>query len=84
MRHYKIIENGYLTAIGKGYDGIEITEAEYNELLELIRNRPTADAGYDYLLKEDLTWELVEVPVVEPTDEEISGDELLTMIEEVL
>jgi hypothetical protein len=84
MRHYKIIENGYITAIGKGYDGIEITEAEYNELLELIRNKPTAEVGFDYRLKEDLTWELVEVPEVEPTDDEISGEELLTMIEGVL
>lgn len=84
MRHYKIIENGYLIAIGKGAGGVEITKEKYDEILSLVQNKPTADAGYDYWLKEDLTWEMVEVPVVEPTDDEISGEELLTMIEEVL
>jgi hypothetical protein len=84
MRHYKIIENGYITAIGNGYDGIEITAAEYSELLDLIRNKPTAEVGFDYRLKEDLTWELVEVPIVDPAEEEISSEELLTMIEGVL
>lgn len=84
MRHYKIIDNGYLTAIGRGYDGIEITEVEYNELLNHIRNKPIAETGYDYWLKEDLTWELVEVPIVEPTDDEVSGEELLNMLEGVL
>jgi hypothetical protein len=84
MQHYKIIKDGYIIAIGKGYGGIELTATEYSELLELIRNKPEADAGYDYWLKEDLTWELVEVPIIDPTDEEISGEELLTMIEEVL
>jgi hypothetical protein len=84
MRYYKLIENGYIIGIGTGPGGVEITEDEYNVLLDLIRNKPSADPGYDYWLKEDLTWELVEVPIVEPTDDEVSGEELLTMIEEVL
>ena len=86
MRYYKLIENGYLTAIGKGVGGVEITEKEYNEILSLIRAKPTAEKGFDYWMKEDKTWELVEIPVVEPTetDDEISGEELLDMIEGVL
>lgn len=82
MRHYKIIENGYLTAIGTGNGGNEITEEEYSSLLEHIRSCPEAPEGYGYRLKEDLTWELYELPIVEDT--EISGDELMTMIEGVL
>ena len=82
MRYYKIVEDGYLVAIGKGAGGIEITEDEYNSLLTHIRNHPIAEEGYDYRLKEDLTWELYELPIVEET--EISSDELMTMIEEVL
>lgn len=82
MRYYKIVENGYLVAIGKGVGGIEITEEEYNSLLEHIRNCPTAEEGYGYRLKEDLTWEHYELPVANET--EISGDELMTMIEGVL
>ena len=82
MRYYKITEDGYLTAIGTGNGGNEITEEEYNSLLEHIRNCPTAEEGYGYRLKEDLTWELYELPIV--PEEEISSDELMTMIEGVL
>lgn len=84
MRYYKIIEAGYLTAIGVGCGGEEITTEEHDHIKLIVKDKPVADPGYDYWLKEDLTWELVEVPQVDPTDEEISGDELLTMIEEVL
>lgn len=82
MRYYKLIENGYLIAIGTGAGGVEITEEEYNSILAHIRSCPEASSGYGYRLKEDLTWELYELPVV--PDEEISSNELLTMIEGVL
>lgn len=39
MRYYKIIEPGKLLAIGTGPGGTEITEAEYNELLTIIREK---------------------------------------------
>ena len=39
MRYYKLVENDTLIAIGTGYGGTEITEAEYNELLTKIRNK---------------------------------------------
>ena len=84
MRYYKLIENGYITAIGTGAGGVEITVDEYSTILKTVQNKPIADIGFDYWLKEDLTWELVEVPIVEPTDDEISGDELLNMIEGVM
>lgn len=84
MKYYKIVEDGYIVAVGTGLGETEIAEAEYNEILNVIQNKPAADLGYDYRLKEDLTWEMIEVPIVDPTDEEISGEELLTMIEEVL
>ena len=82
MRYYKIIENGYLVGIGTGAGGIEITAEEYESLLNHIQNKPIAESGYDYRLKEDLTWELYELPIV--PEEEISSDELMTMIEGVL
>lgn len=82
MRYYKIIENGYLVGIGTGAGGIEITEKEYNSILAHIQSCPIAEEGYGYRLKEDLTWELYELPIV--PEEEISSDELMTMIEEVL
>lgn len=40
MRYYaQYNENGILIAIGTGYGGVEITEAEYNELLTMIRTK---------------------------------------------
>lgn len=82
MRYYKNIENGYLIAIGTGAGCIEITKEEYESILSHINNKPEAEEGYDYKLKEDLTWELYELPIV--PKEEISSDELMTMIEGVL
>lgn len=41
MRYYAQYENGKLIAIGTGYGGTEITEAEYNTLLAEIREKAT-------------------------------------------
>lgn len=82
--YYKLTKDGYIAVIGTGEGGTPITEEEYEDILSILQNRLAAEDGYAYRLKEDLTWELVEVPIVEPTDDEISGIELLSMIEEVL
>ena len=39
MRYNKRMNGGYLLAIGTGYGGTEITEAEYNALLSEIREK---------------------------------------------
>jgi hypothetical protein len=80
MRFYKIVEEGCLLAIGTGSGGNEITAEEYNSLLTLIRNRPTPPEGYDYRLREDLTWEEYELPHIDPADNEISDSEALAII----
>ena len=81
MRYYKIIDNGYLVAIGNGSGGTEIPAEEYAELLNIIHSKPMASEGYDYRLKADLTWELYELPPVPaPEDEEISDTEALNII----
>lgn len=76
----KLVSNNYIEAIGRGGFGIEITEAEYNNLIEIIHNKPIAESGYDYRLREDLTWELYELPIIPPEDEEISDTEALEII----
>ena len=78
---YKQITDNYITAIGIGYGGTEITEAEYNEIMSIIQNRPTAD-DKGYRLKTDLTWEEYDLlPEPEPSDEdEISNDEALDIL----
>ena len=62
-------------------DSKEITAGKYNEILTLLRNRPTAPEGYGYRLTEDLQWELYELPHTEveenpysETDEIIETD----------
>ena len=79
MRYYKIIEDGYVLSIGTGSGGSEITKEEYEDIISVIRSAPTAESGYQYRLKADLTWELVELPPVSE-DEEISADEALDII----
>lgn len=79
MRYYKMIIDGYLIAVGNGSGGEEITEAEYNNLLEVIRNKPSAESGYDYRLKADLTWELYELPIVEEEQTAYTTEQLEAM-----
>lgn len=79
MRFYKHIIGDYLIGVGNGSGGEEITEAEYNSLLDVIRNKPSAESGFDYRLKADLTWELYELPPV-PEDDEITAEEALEII----
>ena len=81
MRYFKIIKDGYITVIGKGFGGEEITEDEYIELLTVIKTKPQVDTGYDYRLKENLTWEQIEIPVIEEDENaEISDEDALDII----
>ena len=74
MRYYKLIDNGYLIAVGSGSGGTEITESEYSNLLTVIHNKPVAESGYDYRLKADLTWELHELPPVPAAEDEDANE----------
>lgn len=81
MRMYKIIEEGYIVRIGMGFDGTEIKQAEYDEILSAIRSKPVATYGHDYRLREDLTWEEYDLPPADPVeDDEISDAEALAII----
>lgn len=64
MKYFKTIESGYIVALQTVTGQTEITEQEYNEILEIIHNKPIAENGYDYRLKENLTWELYELPII--------------------
>ena len=79
MKFNKTITDNRITSVNIDSGGIEITEAEYNEILDLIRNKPIAPDGYDYRLKADLTWELVELPPI-PEDDELTAVEALEII----
>lgn len=79
MRYYKQISDGYILAIGTGNGGAEITEDEYNAILDLIRTKPQATETTDYRLREDLTWEEYEVEPPDP-DPDIDDAELLHIL----
>ena len=97
MRYYaQYNDSGFLFAIGTGYGGEEITEAEYNALLSEIREKA---ALVNRLYSGEIT--IDEVPANwqeeiqrrvderiaaegEAAEQNISGDEILSMLEEVL
>ena len=80
-RYYKQIKDGYIVTVGIGPGGEEITQEEYNAIRFLIRTRPTAEPGYMYKLRTDLTWEKVEAPAKqELPDREISDKAALNII----
>ena len=79
MKYFKNIQGGYIAALSTGSGGEEITQEEYEHILSLVHACPKADPGYQYRLKTDLTWELVELPP-EDTDPEISESEALDII----
>ncbi len=79
MRYCKIIDSGYIIAIGTGEGGVEITESEYTEILDIIHNKPTATDTTDYRLKLDLTWEPYEIDPPDP-DPELDDAEALDIL----
>lgn len=97
MRYYaQYNDTGKLIAIGTGAGGVEITESEYNTLLSEIREKAAlvdklysgeitiADVPTDW--REEIQRRVNERIAAEgeAEEQEISGDEFLSMIEEVL
>ena len=97
MRYYaQHNDSGALLAIGTGPGGTEITESEYNTLLSEIREKA---ALVDKLYSGEITINAVPVEWQEEIqrrvderiaaegeaeEREISGDEFISMVEEVL
>ena len=80
MRCYKEAADGYISGIGTGPGGTEITQEEYNRILAAIHARPEPPEGYDYRLTEALEWELVErTAEEESTDLPSAEDEAADM-----
>lgn len=68
MRYYKESSNGYILSVGIGNGFDRITEAEYNTILSIIRNKPKGTKTTDYHLREDLVWESYELEPSEPQE----------------
>lgn len=61
--------------------GEEIIENQYNEILAMLRNRPTAPEGFSYRLTKELEWELYELPVEEAEEEATEEDFMAALAE---
>jgi hypothetical protein len=57
MNFYKVIEDGYIVAIGINIGGVEIEKSEYEQLMDIIRNKPIAADGCNYRLNVNLGWD---------------------------
>jgi len=55
-------DSGYMISIAHDVADGNITEEEYQAIQETIRHKPVAPDGYIYRLKEDLSWELCQLP----------------------
>lgn len=96
MRYYAQYSGNKLVAVGTGPGGTEITEAEYNAILTEIREKAALvgklysgeitidDVQTDW--QEEIQRRVNERIAAEgeAAQQDISGDELLNMIEEVL
>ena len=79
MRYYKDIQNGFIVAIGTGGGGVEITEAEYEQIMSVIQDKPERTETTDYHLTESLEWD--EYERIDPPDEyEPSAEEVLDVL----
>lgn len=66
--YYRInAEDGYIHGVVKGVnaENANCTENEYNHIKSIIENTPIAPEGFYYRLKENLEWELCEMPIIE-------------------
>lgn len=83
-----LVTNGYIFGVANGTNLINpIGADEAHDVLALLQAKPNSPVGYDYRLKaDDLEWELVELPppAPDPDEEEISAEEALSQIQEVL
>ena len=79
MRYFKIIENGYIKAIGTGLGGTEMDQSAYTLILAEIRNKPPRTDTTDYRLTAELEWEAYTVPPPDP-DPELDGEEALDIL----
>lgn len=74
----KYINDNYIVGVGTGAGtGSEITEDEYNTILDKINNRPTAPEGFTYRLTTALEWELCKLPPVVENNEEFEDEVII-------
>jgi hypothetical protein len=77
MKLFKNIDNNFVISLSTNFGEIEITESEYHEIMQKIQTKPADPEGFQYKLRADnLEWELVELPPIEP--EPLTDEQALT------
>lgn len=84
-KYFKNMDGDYIIAISTAFGEVEISREEYDNIMDIIRNhRPEPKIGFDYKLKADLTWEQYAVEIIPEDEAEITDEEFMDMLEEVL
>lgn len=79
MRYWKATNGDYITGVGTGISGTEISETEYVAIITAINNKPQSENGYDYHIRKDMTYELYRLP--DPVEEDSPTEsELLNIL----
>ena len=65
MKYFKNIENGYIVSVSTAQGQTGITKEEYENILSIIKSISQAEQGFEYRLKEDLTFEKIEVKIID-------------------
>lgn len=71
MKYSKRNVDGYLVLLCESNTviaGEEISVEEYERIKQVLSTKPTPRDGYGYRLREDLTWEEYEIPVLSESD----------------
>ena len=80
----KVFTNdGYIVSIMHGAKESNISDAEYQAIMDKMNRKPTPPVGYDYRLTTSLEWELYQLPDQEPEadDEATEADYLASLAE---
>lgn len=77
--------DGYIYGVASGthLSGEIISREEYERIRAAIAAKPTAPAGYGYRLREDLRWELYELPPGPELPEEATVADYRAALEEM-
>lgn len=78
MTYFKTVDNGYIQSISTGLGQQEISQEQYEELMAHFNTRPVPPQGKGCRLKEDLSWELYDLPV--SVEEEIPDRQAIELL----
>ena len=74
---FKVIANGYIIGVGIGSQGTEITHEEYDQITELMHNKPVDTEEIEYRLSESMEWIACEK---DSGNDEITTEELVAIL----